>query len=116
MTVDRWLRRIALRVRSIVMGTRVDRELDEEIQFHVDRQIDDNVARGMSPAQARAAALRTFGGIEQRKEEVRDTRRVSWLIDGVRDVRHGARMLARSPMFAAAAILSLGIGIGANVS
>lgn len=97
-------------------GTRVDRELDDELQFHVDRQIEDNVARGMSPADARAAALGSFGGIEQRKEEVRDTRRVSWLIDGVRDLRHGARQLARSPMFAAAAILSLGIGIGANVS
>ena len=70
----------------------------------------------MSPADAKAAALRAFGGIEQRKEEVRDTRRVSWLIDGVRDVRHGVRLLARSPMFAAAAILSLGIGIGANTA
>jgi predicted permease len=116
MAIDRWLRRIALRVRSIVLGTQVERELDEELQFHVDRQIEDNVARGMSPADARAAALRAFGGIEQRKEEVRDTRRVAWLIDGVRDLRHGGRMLARSPMFAAAAILSLGIGIGANVS
>ena len=50
------------------------------------------------------------------RKKCRDTRRVSWLIDGVRDLRHGVRLLARSPMFAAAAILSLGIGIGANVS
>jgi predicted permease len=116
MSFDRWQRRIRLRLRSIVFGDRVDRDLDEELRFHVERQIEDNVSHGMSPADARSAALRAFGGIEQRKEEVRETRRVSWLIDGVRDVRHGVRMLARSPMFAVAAILSLGIGIGANVS
>ena len=116
MAFDRWLRQLRLRLRSIVSGSAVDRELDDELQFHIDQQIELHISRGMSRDEARRAALRAFGGIEQRKEEVRDTRRVSWLIDGVRDVRHGARLLARSPMFAAAAILSLGVGIGANVS
>lgn len=116
MSIDRWSRRLRLRLRSLVSGGRVDRELDEELQFHLERQIDANIAAGMTAEGARHAALRSFGGVELRKEEVRDTRRVSWLVDGVRDLRHGVRLLARSPMFAVAAILSLGIGIGANVS
>ena len=70
----------------------------------------------MTPDEARRRAAIAFGGIEQRKEECRDTRRVGWLLDFVRDLRHGARLLARSPMFATAAVLSLGIGIGANVA
>jgi predicted permease len=116
MAIDRWVARVAHRLRSIVSGSRLDRELDDELQFHIDQQTELNVSRGMAPDEARRAALRAFGGVEQRKEECRDTRRVSWLIDGVRDLRHGVRLLARSPMFAAAAILSLGIGIGANVA
>jgi predicted permease len=116
MSFDRWQRRVRLRVRSIVAGDHVERELDDELQFHLDRQVDANIAAGMSPDEAQRAARLAIGGIEARKEECRDTRRVSWLIDGVRDLRHGVRLLARSPMFAAAAILSLGIGIGANVA
>ncbi len=116
MPIDRWWSRARLRLRSLVFGDRVDRELDDELQFHIDQQTELNIGKGMTRDDARLAARRAFGGIEQRKEEARDTRRVSWLIDGVRDARHGVRLLARSPMFAAAAILSLGIGIGANVS
>ena len=116
MAIDRWLQRLRLRLRSIVSASAVDRELDEELHFHIDQQTELNISRGMSAGDARRAALRAFGGIEQRREEVRDTRRVSWLIDGARDVRHGMRLLARTPMFAAAAILSLGVGIGANVA
>jgi predicted permease len=114
--VDRWYRRARLRVRSIVFGTRVERELDEELRFHIEQQTASNIEAGMPAEEAHRAATRAFGGVDQRKEECRDTRNVSWLLDAVRDVRHGARLLARSPMFAAAAIVSLGIGIGANVA
>ena len=116
MTVDRLSQIVRLRLRSLFSGALVDSELDEELRDHVERQVDANVAAGMTPEAARRSALRAIGGVEQRKEECRDTRRVSWLIDFGRDLRHGARQLARSPMFATAAILSLGIGIGANVS
>ena len=116
MPIDRWLRRLRLRLRSILDGARLDRELDDEVRFHIEEQIDANVAAGMSPEQARSAALRAFGGVEQRKEECRDTRRVSWAVDAARDLRHGLRLLVKSPLFAAVAILSLGIGIGANVA
>lgn len=116
MAVDRWLQRTRLRVRSIALGARVDRELDEELQFHIDQQTELNISRGLSRDDARRAALRAIGGVEQRKEECRDARRVSWLLDAIRDGRHGLRLLARTPAFAGAAILSLGLGIGANVS
>lgn len=116
MTIDRRLRRLLLRIRSIALGSRVDREMDDELRFHLDQQIAANIAAGMSDTDARQAALHAFGGVEQRREEIRDARRVSWLIDAARDARHGTRLLVRTPVFAIAAILSLGIGIGANVS
>jgi predicted permease len=116
MAIDRWVARVALRLRSIVSGTRLDRELDDELQFHIDQQTELNISRGMSRDDARRAALRAFGGIEQQKEACRDTRRVSWLIDAVRDGRHALRLLVRNPVFAVAAVSSLGIGIGANVA
>ena len=94
----------------------MDRELDEELQFHIDQQTELNIRKGMTRGEARLAALRSFGGAEQRKEECRDTRRVSWLLDAVRDGRHALRLLVRNPVFAVAAVLSLGIGIGANVA
>jgi predicted permease len=114
--MSRFLRIIALRLRSLFSGSSVDRELDEELRYHLDQQIAANVAAGMSPQAARTAASRAIGGFEQRKEECRDTRRVSWLLDAVRDGRYALRMLARNPVFAAAAVLSLGIGIGANTA
>ena len=116
MAIDRWLHRARLRLRSLFDGTRVDRELDEELQFHLDQQIDLNVSRGMTRDQARQTALRAFGGVEQRKEECRHTRSVGWIIDAGRDLRHGLRLLSRSPVFAGVAVLSLGVSIAANVS
>lgn len=116
MSVDRWLRQLVLRIRSLALGARVDRELDEELRFHVDQQVELNIRHGLTRDEARLAALRQFGGVDQRKEECRDTRRVGWLVDAVRDGRHALRLLARSPVFAVAAVLSLGIGIAANVA
>lgn len=116
MTVDRMWQIVRLRLRSLMSGASVDRELDEEIRFHLEQQIQSNLAKGVSPDHATIAATRSFGGLEQRKEECRDTRRVGWMIDLVRDARHGLRLLARSPLFAGVAVLSLGIGIGANVA
>jgi putative ABC transport system permease protein len=94
----------------------LDSRMQEEMEFHVERQADKNVALGMERAAARAAALRAFGGIEQQKEAARDERRGRWLEDFVRDVRFGARSLARTRAFTAVAILSLALGIGANTA
>ena len=112
MTLDRLRQIMRLRLRSLIAGASVDRELDEELQFHVDQQIAANLERGMTPAEARTAALRAIGGVEQRKEECRDARKVGWLVDAIRDLRHGVRLLVRSPLFAIVAILSLGVAIG----
>ncbi len=88
----------------------------EELQQHVDRLIERNIAGGMSPNEARNAALREFGGVEQIKEIAREQRVSRPLDEFVQDLRFGARMLFRSPGFAALAILSLTLGIGTNAA
>jgi predicted permease len=116
MGFERWLYVIRLRLRSVFRSRQADRELDDEIEFHLARQTEANLAAGLSPQEARAAAVRRFGGIQQRKEECRDQRRVNLLEHLGQDLRYAMRTLWRSRGFALTACLSLSLGIGVNVA
>ena len=107
---------LRLRFRSLLRRRRVDQELDDEVRYHLDRLVERNLAAGMPPHEARHMAVRAFGGVTQRMEECRDVRRLGWVDDISRDVRYAMRILRCAPGFAAAAILTLALGIGGTVA
>ena len=112
----RWFRQAALRLRTIFKRIRVEQELEEEFQFHIEQRIEVEVARGLSPEQAHRVALQAMDGLEKRKEECRDMRRVHFIDDFLRDLQFPGRNLRRSPGFAALAVLIMALGIGANTA
>jgi putative ABC transport system permease protein len=116
MDIDRWIRILLLRLRSLLQRRNVEQELDEELQYHLERQTAANIGQGMTPQAARSAALRALGGVEFRKEQVRDTRGTRWLEELGRDMTFAGRSLRRAPGFAIAVILTLALGIGANTA
>jgi hypothetical protein len=95
---------------------RLDSELEDEIQSHLELAERDEIARGVSPKDARAAARRSFGGVAQMQEEHRDVRTVVWVETALRDFRLGVASLRRDPTFTTVAIGVLALGIGANTA
>jgi predicted permease len=104
------------RLFGLFQKNRRDAEMADELQAHVDLLTERNIASGMSPTDARNAALREFGGVEQIKETAREQRVWRWADEFVQDVRFGARMLLRTPGFSILAILCLTLGIGTNAA
>jgi predicted permease len=108
--------RVLLRVRSLIRGREVDAALKNEIRVHLEEQIEENLAAGMSLRDARDAALRSFGPMARIEEECRDTRHVSFLQNLMQDLRYALRSLARQPLLMLAAIVSIAIAVAANTT
>ena len=104
------------RLRALFRKDTLDREMSEEMRHHLELQVEENIALGMNPDEARYAAQRQFGGIEQIKEQARDVRGWVWLEQFFQDLRYAGRALKKSRSFTAVALITLALGIGVSTA
>ncbi len=115
----RWLARLRFVSRTLIRPRRLEDELNRELQYHLEREIEEGLRAGLTPEKARYAAMRAMGAVEKSKEECRDEHHVKFVqrLEAIlRDVRFSFRMLGRAPVFSAAMVLTLALGIGANTA
>jgi len=110
------IRGLLVRLKSLWNRSAAERDLDDELRFHVAMATEAGEERGLSPDEARHRALVTFGGVERFREETRDAHRPRWLEEARCDLAHACRLLVSRPGFSAAVILTLGLGLGANTA
>src|SRR5262249_12538292 len=111
-----WLKSFLRRVQGLWRSETIHREITDELQFHIDMRVEENIRRGMSPDEARRDAERSFGNLTQIKEQGYDVRGGRRLETVWQDLGYGARVLVKNPLFTLIAILTLALGIGASVA
>jgi hypothetical protein len=111
-----WPQRLWMRLQTLFQFDQAYRRLDDEVRFHLDHLMEENIAAGMNREEARYAAMRVFGNATHLKEQARETWGWLWLEHVFADLRYGARTLRRTPSFAIAAVLVIALGIGTTTA